>query len=222
MGNTLNMKVVLDFLGGLNKHNDRTWFEAHRADYERAQHEFEEFITQVIEKFGEVEDLSGVRAKDSIMRIYRDVRFSKDKSPYKTGFGASIGTGGRKSGKLPYHLHIQPGNHSMAAGGLYMPEPAQLNRFRAAIDKDTKRFKAIIAAPDFKKAFGALGGEMLKTAPQGYAKDHPEIDLLKHKQVTVVHPLSDEALVSSKVVQEVVGTFKAMKPFIDYLNEVSR
>src|SRR5258708_3428231 len=119
------MNTVLDFLGQLKNHNEKAWFEAHRADYERAQLEFEDFISQVMEGVGEFENLQGLRAKDCIMRIYRDIRFSKDKSPYKTGMGASIGAGGKKSGRLPYHLHIQPGNHSVAAGGLYMPEPAR-------------------------------------------------------------------------------------------------
>ncbi len=222
MSNAADMKPVLDFLSDLRAHNERTWFEQHRDAYERARQEFEAFVAELITGLGRVENLGGLDPKDCIMRIYRDVRFSKDKSPYKTGMGASIAPGGKKSSRLPYHLHVEPHGHSMMAGGLYMPTPAQLNRFREAIDRDAAPFKSIVNTPEFKRAFGSVGGETVKTAPQGYTRDHPEIDLLRLKQVVVMHPLTDEAVLSAEAATHIVQMFKTMKPFIDYLNMVSQ
>jgi uncharacterized protein (TIGR02453 family) len=119
-----------------------------------------------------------------------------------------------------YHLHIQPHGESIIAGGLYMPTSDQLAKFREAIDRDAAPLKTILNDTDFKNYFGILEGEKVKTAPQGYGRDHPEIELLRFKQVVVVHHLSDEMVLSPEFGMHVVKTFKAMKPFLDYLNAV--
>ena len=218
--NEIDLKPTFDFLSDLKGHNNKAWFEKNRAAYEIARTNFESFVDQLIGTYGEIEDLGGITAKDCIMRIYRDVRFSKDKSPYKTNMSASITPGGKKSSSLGYHLHLQPHNESLIAGGLYMPTPEQLVRFRAAIERNAAPFKAIIKDKDFKSYFGSLDGEKVKTVPQGYSRDHPEIELLRFKQVMVVHRLSDETVLSPKFSAHAVKTFTAMKPFLDYLNAI--
>ena len=218
--NKVDLKPVFDFLSGLKEHNNKPWFEEHRTDYERARERFEGFVDQLILEYGGLEDLRGITAKDCVMRIYRDTRFSKDKSPYKTNMSASIAPGGKKSSSLGYHLHIQPQNESLIAGGLYMPSPEQLARFRKVIDQDASPFKAIIKEKEFKKYFGSLEGEKVKTVPQGYSGEHPEIELLRFKQVVVVHRLSDETVLSPAFGTHTIKIFKAMKPFLDYLNMI--
>ena len=213
-----NMKPVLDFLADLEKHNEKAWFEQHRESYETAREQFEALVNQLIEDMSGIEALTGLTAEDCMMRIYRDVRFSKDKSPYRTNMGASIAPGGRKSAKLGYYLHLEPHDHTIVAGGLHMPSSEQLTRFRDAIDQDAAPFRAILATPDFKQYFGTLEGESLKSAPQGYARDHPEIDLLRLKEVVVIYRFSDEQVLADDFPIQVVQTFKAMTPFLDYLN----
>ncbi len=220
MSDPNDLAPVLAFLTGLQKNNNKTWFEKHRAAYEDAKARFEALVDDLILDLGKVEDLSGLTAKDSVMRIYRDVRFSRDKTPYKTGLGAAIGPGGKKSARLKYYLHIQPSGASMIAGGMHMPEPAQINKFRASIAHDAQPFKRIIADPAFRRTFGELEGEKLKTAPSGYDRDHPEIELLRLKEVVAVRRLSDEDVLSPKFRQRTVQAFMAMKPFLDYLNAV--
>src|ERR1051326_7322017 len=126
----VDLKPVLDFLRDLKQNNNKAWFEEHRAAYDTARAHFENFIDQLINEYGRIEALGGISAKDCIMRIYRDTRFSKDKSPYKTNMSANIAPGGKKSTSLGCHLHLQPQNESIIAGGLYMPTPEQLARFR--------------------------------------------------------------------------------------------
>ena len=218
--NNVDLKPVLDFLSHLKQHNNKAWFDENRAAYEIARAHFESFVDQLISEYGRIEDLGGITAKDCIMRIYRDTRFSKDKSPYKTNMSATIAPGGKKSSSLGYHLHIQPHNETLIAGGLYMPTPEQLARFRMAIDQDATPFKAIINDKTFKSYFGVLEGEKVKTVPQGYARNHPEIELLRFKQVVVVHRVSDEEVLSPEFSAHVIKTFAAMKPFLNYLNTI--
>lgn len=215
-----DLKRVLTFLGGLRDNNNKPWFEAHRTEYEKARAEFETFIDQIIQRLGAFEDMKGVSAKDCVMRIYRDIRFSKDKSPYKVAMGASVGPGGRKSFRFQYFLHLESHDHSMLAGGLHEPESAQINAFRSAIARDARPFKRLIAQKAFKDYFGEIGGEKLKTAPQGYDRDHPEIELLRMKEVVAVHTFPDRVVTSADFMGKVIEGCKAMKPFLDYLSSV--
>jgi uncharacterized protein (TIGR02453 family) len=215
-----NLAPVLDFLSELEKNNARPWFESHRKEYQEAKELFEELVSQVIDEYRPVEDLGDISAKDCIMRIFRDVRFSKDKSPYRTSMGASIAAGGRKSWRNAYYLHIEPHNRSMIAGGLYQPAPEQILRFREAVSRKREEFKAIISEPAFKQYFGSLQGEKLKTAPRGFALDNSEIELLRLKDVTAVHALSDAAVLSDGLIDEIIAVFTALKPFLDYLNNL--
>jgi uncharacterized protein (TIGR02453 family) len=218
MGNTVNLKPVLDFLIQLQDNNEREWFEQNRGAYETAKEQFEHLINTIIADFRAIEDLGDITAKDCVMRIYRDVRFSKDKSPYRTNFAAAIALGGKKSSRMPYYLHLAPHDESFIAGGLYMPTPEQLAQFRETIDHDAKPFKALLKHKSFKLLFGELSGEKLKTAPQGYTRNHPEIELLRLKQVIATHPLLDETVLDKTFSAQIIEVFTGLKPLLDYLN----
>jgi uncharacterized protein (TIGR02453 family) len=220
METPLNLRPILSFLEDLSTHNNKVWFDEHRPAYETARDTFEQFVDVLIDHLRASDQLQGVSAKDCVARINRDIRFSKDKSPYKTNFGATIAPGGRKATRLGYHISLAPQAQSLVAGGLYMPTPEQLTRFREAIDKQPEGFKKLTRAKAFVEAFGAIGGERLKTAPQGYDRAHPEIELLQLKQVVVVHHFSDAEVLAHDFPRQVVAVCRAMKPFLDYLNGI--
>jgi uncharacterized protein (TIGR02453 family) len=214
----VDLKPTLAFLGDLKRNNNKAWFDANRARYEDAKGRFEAFVDALIAELDKFENLGGVTAKDSTFRINRDIRFSKDKTPYKTNMSADIAPGGRKSGKHGYYIHLAPGGETMLAGGMYMPTPEQLSKFRAVIAADAKPLKLITGNRTFVKTFGSLDGDRLKTAPKGYPADHPEIELLKMKQFVVAHRFSDKDVLSADFVGQMASSCKALKPFLDYLN----
>ena len=220
MDDPVDLELVFDFLKGLQKNNDKVWFEKNRPAYESTRDRFEFFIDRLIVSLGSVEDLGGITARDCVMRIYRDIRFSKDKSPYKRSMSASIGPGGKKSTRLTYYLHIEPPDASMIAGGLHTPDSSQIIKFREAVDRDPKPFKEVINNKVFKQTFGDIQGEKLKTVPKGYERDHPEIELLRMKEVVAIEHLTDAQVLSPKFGDHVIEAFTAMKPFLDYLNSV--
>jgi uncharacterized protein (TIGR02453 family) len=153
-----------------------------------------------------------LEAKDCVFRINRDIRFSNDKTPYKTNLGASISPGGKKSLSAGYYFHLQPGA-SFLAGGMWQPPAPQLSAVRQEIDYNTPEFKKIINNKDFKKYFGALSDEdKVKTAPKGYDKTHPEIEILKLKSFIVVHDLKDKEVLSKDFLQHATAVFKALHP----------
>jgi uncharacterized protein (TIGR02453 family) len=218
MAATPRLQPTLDFLSALQKHNNKPWFEKHRAEYEVARQSFEDFVDDFIEEFRTVEDFENLTAKDCVFRIYRDVRFAKDKSPYKPNMGASIALGGKHSLRAPYYIHIEPPGKSFLAGGAYMPTPDQLAAIRRAIERDPSGLKAALSSKPFKKHFGTLSGDKLKTPPRGYAADHPDIELLKYKQFIVLHALSDKDVLSTRLMTRTVEAFMALKPVLDWLN----
>ena len=220
MSNSLDLGPVLGFLGELNQHNNKPWFDSHRPVYESARGIFERFINDLIDEFRDGDHLLGLTARDCIPRIYRDIRFSKDKTPYKTNFGAIIGPGGWKGSRLGYYISLEPGARSMVAGGLHDPAPEQLNRFRQSIAKEANAFKKLTRNAVFVRAFGAVEGERLKTAPKGFDREHPEIALLQLKQVTVFHRFSDQEVVGRDFANQVIPLCRAMKPFLNYLDRV--
>ena len=217
MGSKPNMRPVLKFLQGLKRNNNRDWFEAHRPEYEAARAEFEKYVLALISALTRTESLGGVTPKDCIFRLNRDLRFTKDKTPYKPFMSAYIAPGGRKSRRMGYYVHIQPGDRSIFAGGLHEPEPPQILAWRRAIDRDARPFKKIASQASFRKYFGSVGGEQLKSAPKGYEKDHPELDLLRLKSITVTRALTDAQITSPRLIEESLATFKVMRPFLRYL-----
>lgn len=218
-----HLKPAFEFLAALEKHNNKAWFDVHRGEYEAAKACFEDYVNLFIDEFRSVEDFADLAAKECLFRINRDVRFSKDKSPYKTNFGASIALGGKQSRRMPYYINLQPGNNSLLAGGLYMPMPEQIIRVRAAIARDSAPLRKILNGKTFVKVFGNLmeeGGGRLKTAPKGYSRDHPDLDLLQFKQWAVMHALTDAEMLAPDLMKRTLETFKVLKPLNDWLNAV--
>jgi uncharacterized protein (TIGR02453 family) len=216
-----DLEPTLRFLSELKQNNERPWFEAHRRDYERACSGFEDLMDDVIDVFRESDRLQALRAKSCTARIYRDVRFSKDKSPYKTNLAAQIAPNGWHSEASGYYISIEPGGQSLAGAGLYSPTPRQLEAFRETIAHDSSRFKTICSDPEFVAVFGAVAGERLKTAPKGYERDHPEIALLQLKQIVILRHFSDEEVLAPVFLDEVIRACRAMRPFIDYIQDIT-
>jgi uncharacterized protein (TIGR02453 family) len=212
-----DLRLSLEFLSGLRFNNNRQWFSEHRGEYEQAREQFALFLDALAAEVSKFDDLQGSRPRDHIMRIYRDVRFSADKSPYRPNFGASFGPPTHFS----YYIHLEPFRASMIAGGMYMPGPAQLARFRREVARDAGRLREVAQHPDFIQYFGGLGGEKLKTAPREYARDHPEIELLRFKQVLAVYSIQDGDLVAPDFLPEAVAACRALKPFLEVMQEMA-
>jgi uncharacterized protein (TIGR02453 family) len=213
-------KSTLDFLSAINCNNNRDWFISNRPAYLESKVNFESFVQNIINEIIKFEPImKGLEAKSCVFRINRDIRFSNDKSPYKSHFGAFIVQGGKKNGDkfAGYYFHIEPGK-SIMAGGAYTPPAPWLSAIREKISDNPDEFIKITQAKDFLKYFGSVDGEKLKTAPKGYPKDHPNIELLKLKSYLVVNEATDKLVLSSDFQDYVISVFKAMKPLNDYLN----
>lgn len=216
----MNLTHILKFLKTLSKNNDRAWFEKNKGDYILAKEEFELFVEKVLEeliKFNR--SLAGLNPKKLPFRIYRDVRFSKDKRPYKTNMGAGFSPNGKLVQEPGYYLHIQPGG-SFVAGGIYMPDPANLSKIRQEIDYNGEKLEKIMKDRKFKKWFKSFSDfDKLKTVPKGYAKDHPRLDWLKHKTFIVSHAFTDAEVKDKNFLKKITEASKTMKPLIEYLKE---
>src|SRR5512147_2634069 len=206
-------KDLFRFLQQLKKNNDKTWFDENRETYLALKKEFEQFIDVVIAEIGRFDKDAGQKtAKSSIFRINRDVRFSNDKSPYKTNFGAFVAKGGRKGINGGYYIHVEPGQ-CFLAGGIYMPSAPMLKAIREEIYENIDEFREIIQAPAFVKHFGnRLGDDKLSSAPKGFPKDFPFIDLLKYKSYTVIKNEPDSLYQKPEFIKEVREVFRAMAP----------
>ena len=217
----MDFPFILKFLQTLAKNNNRDWFERNKSQYLRAKEEFDEFLIRLHEELIQLDEgLSGLNPKKLAFRIYRDVRFSKDKRPYKINMGAGFSPGGKMIQEPGYYIHIEPGNKSILAGGLYMPDADNLTQIRQEIDYNAEKLLKILNAPKFKKTFPALGDfDKLKTAPKGYSKDHPQLELLKHRSFIVSHPFSDREVKDKKFLKLVTETAKTVKPLNDFLKE---
>jgi uncharacterized protein (TIGR02453 family) len=208
------------FLKDLKKNNNKTWFEKNKIAYLNAKEDAEHFVEQLIKGLGKIDaDIAPLQAKDCTYRIYRDVRFSADKTPYKTHMGAFMNKGGKKVPTAGYYFHAEPGQ-SMTGGGLWMPMPAELNKVRQEIDYNFSEWTKIVGDRRFKKYFseGLDQGEILSRPPKGYDAENPAIEFLKLKSFVATLRLSDETMLSRSLLKEVTGAFGAMKEFIDFLN----
>lgn len=209
---------TLKFLASLSRNNSKEWFDKHRDEYEAAKLDIEHFVTQLLERMAVLDPaFAEQKAKQCIFRIYRDVRFSKDKTPYKSHFGIYVSRAGKKAPDAGYYIHIEPGK-SFLAGGLWMPEGPLLKATRQEIDYNFDEFSSIIKAPAFRKTFKQLEGEKLKTLPQGYSADNPAIEYLKMKSFIASHQLTDDVLTSKNFTSKVKDVFAVMKPLVDFLN----
>jgi len=215
----MDIKRTYSFLSKLKKNNTKEWFDKNRDEYQEIKKEFEQFITALIKEISAFdESVKNVEAKKAIFRINRDIRFSSDKSPYKTNIGASISSGGKNSGKAGYYIHIEPKN-TFIAGGVYMPEAPQLVLIREAIDYEGEKLKKIITTKNFKSMFGDMHGETVKTTPKGYKPDHKHIELLKHKSFLAWHKVEDEDAFAKSQVKYAAKVIKEIKPLNDFLNK---
>jgi uncharacterized protein (TIGR02453 family) len=209
---------TLDFIQDLQQNNQRDWFQENKARYEAAKNDFLEFTQNVIDGAAKFEPaLEGQLAKETMFRIYRDVRFSNNKSPYKDHLCAYLAEGGRKTINPGYYLHINPNNQSFMACGLWMPPPAELKAVRQEIDYNFDELKSIVEKPEFRKNYPEVQGEKLKTNPKGYDAENPAIELLRHKSWSVSQKLPDELLLSDKLYDTVIDLMKTAKPFIDFM-----
>ena len=214
----MDVKNSFTFLEALRKNNNREWFQANKSFYDLARGEVEQLVATLIPIVRGIDpDVDVVSPKECLFRIFRDVRFSKDKSPYKTNFGAFIARGGRKSPYAGYYLHIEPGA-SFVGGGAYMPESHYLKAIRSEIFENTGEYKAIIESQEFRKFYGGMYGEKLKTAPKGFPKDFPDIDLLKNKHYAVTHRVEDDFWFSDSLVDDVTGMFSVLYGLNRFLN----
>lgn len=211
---------TLQFLRTLEKNNNREWFNENKTTYQEAQQDVISFVEKLIEEMVVFdEEIGKADAKKSLFRIYRDTRFSKDKSPYKTNFGASLGMG-KGSQKAGYYLHIEPGK-SFLAGGVYMPESSVLKEIRKEISAFGEEFLTIVEKDEFRNYFRGLSVEdKLKKVPQGFEKDDKMAEFLKLKHYIVTHPVSDEQLLNENAAKEFAKIYKAMKPLNDFLNAI--
>lgn len=208
---------TLQFLKELAENNNRDWFTENRKRYETAKKDLEKLVEAVLKGVNEFESLPNTEVKDCIFRINRDVRFSKDKSPYKQWFSAAVGPGGRHSGRTDFYLHIQPGESFLGAG-MWAPTPKHLAKFRQEIDFNPQELKGIIEAPAFRDYFPEIWGESLQRMPKGYPETHPDIALLKRKQLFFMHKYSDADVMSPGFAAEIIKGCRLIKPFCDYLN----
>lgn len=212
---------TLQFLTDLKANNSKAWLDAHRTAYEQAKADFGQLVGVVLSGLNEQDSelaRSPLDAKSCIYALNRDVRFSADKSPYKTNFSARFNVGGKKAPTAGYFLSIEPGN-SVLLGGMYEPEPDILAKIRQEIDYNLVEFEQILTAPAFKTQVGSLQQEdALKRPPKGYEADNPAIEYLKLKSFTGSHPLSDEELTKPELVEQALTVYVSLTPLVHYLN----
>jgi uncharacterized protein (TIGR02453 family) len=213
---------TIKFLKDLKKNNNKLWFEKNRSLYENAKADFAGFIQRVIDLHGKKDSsIKALVAKDCLFRINRDVRFAKDKSPYKSNFGASINKGGRKAeNSAGYYFQVQSGRN-FAGGGIWMPEPNELKKVRQEIDYNFADFKKIIGSKKFKSVYGDLDRSaefLLRRVPKGYEPDNPAADYLKLKSFVAISFFNDTDLTSKDLVKKTVAAFEALQPVVEFIN----
>jgi len=214
----MNTSFVLSFLSDLKTNNNREWFEKNKDRYIQANNYFLDLVQNVIQEIGKFDqDIAYLDPKKCAYRIYRDVRFSRDKTPYKTHFGAEMAPGGRRSGLAGYYFHIQPGE-SLVAGGVWHPSAENLTKIRQEIDYNSKDLKKIIEGRSFKEKFGEIKGDKLKRAPKGYDPDHVDIELLTFKDFLAYRIFDDRLVKSESFLENIIENFKVLNPFNNFLN----
>lgn len=216
----MNFPFILKFLKDIAKNNNRDWFEKNKPKYLEAKEEFENFLEafhKEVLKFDE--SLASLNPRKMGFRIYRDVRFSKDKRPYKVNMGAGFSEHGKMEQEPGYYVHLEPGK-SFVAGGFYMPDKDKLAKIRQEIDYNGKAFLKILNNKKFKNLFASLDDfDKLKTMPRGYAIDHPNIDLLKNKSFVVSHYFTDKEVLDKNFVKNVAAAAKEIKTLNDFLKQ---
>ncbi|HEX4373351.1 MAG TPA: DUF2461 domain-containing protein [Puia sp.] len=213
---------TIKFLKDLKKNNNKPWFDANRKKYEDAKSDFEIFIQSIIDSYGKKDPtIKELKAKGCTFRINRDIRFSKNKTPYKTNLGASINRGGKKSIFAGYYFHLEPGE-SFAGGGIWMPTPVELKKVRQEIDYNLEEFKKIVNSKKFKSVYGKLYDEAevsLVKVPQGFEKDNPAAEFLKLKSFLAMKKLKNTDITVSSLKKQVLDAFDALQPLVEFINK---
>jgi len=208
-------KETFEFFKNLEKNNNRDWFNDHKTEFKTVETKIKVVYNAVFENLKTHDDVDKLK----LFRIYRDVRFSKNKLPYKTHFGGSFH---RAKPKLRggYYLHIQPNNESFIATGFWEPAPADLLRIRKEFEMDATEMRAILKDKTFQTIWGNFVGDEVKSAPKGFSKDHKNIDLIKKKKYIFTKKFTDEEVLSSNFIEEINSSFKAIRPYFNYMSEV--
>lgn len=210
----MGRKEILDFLSLLDKNNNREWFTENKPAFQEIEGVARSFFNEVGNDLQKMDSIESVQ----VYRIYRDVRFSKDKSPYKKYLGAWYSRT-KPFFRGSYYLHFEPGN-SFVEGGFWQPNPEDLKRIRKEFELDHSEIREIMNVPDFKRYFGKIEGEELKTAPKDFDKNHKAIDLIRKKQFLLVRRFTDKEVADKDFKQEVLKTFDSMRPYFDYMSDV--
>jgi uncharacterized protein (TIGR02453 family) len=212
----------IQFLKQLEKNNSKEWFDKNRKVYEDCKADFAALVNDVIKETSKKDpSIAHLSAKECVFRINRDVRFSKNKAPYKTNMGASINSGGKKALTAGYYFHFEPGGKSFVGGGLYMAEPDKMKKIRQEIDYNWPEFKKLLSHKNFKQQYGDLDkseGMSLVREPKGYEKDNPAIEYIKLKSWIALSPITDKELTEKQLVKTIAKAFEALQPIIVFLN----
>ena len=218
MAKVVIRKESVDFLKTLSKNNNRDWFNEHKDTYTKVHDNIVDFADALLAELNKHDNIETPSGKKSLYRIYKDVRFSKDKTPYNSHWSGGFKRA-TKQLRGGYYFRIQAGN-SFLAGGFWGPNPNDLQRIREDIDLNYEDWQKLLADKTLTKTFGKLIGEQLSSAPRGYAKDHPAIDLLRHKQFILKHPFTDKEVLGPDFLNKVNDGFKKLRPFFNYMSEV--
>jgi uncharacterized protein (TIGR02453 family) len=216
----MNIKIIIDFLKELNKNNSKEWFDANRKEYDNVKKNYADLINEFIVRISQFDTtINGLASKQCIFRINRDIRFSNDKTPYKTYMGAYIIEGGRKNWKCGYYIHLEH-NNSLIAGGLHVPQSDWLFKARQSIAENGDELMKLLNRPKYKNVFGVFDGDKLKSAPKFFDKDDKYIELIKLKTFDIVyHYENKEIFDGDKFIADAIEKFKIMKPVNDFFNE---
>ena len=218
MSSAILQPAIFTFLNELQENNNRPWFNEHKARYQEQLAKVQQFADVLIAEMNKHDNIETPSGKKSLFRIYRDTRFSKNKTPYKTHFSGQMKRA-TKALRGGYYFHLQPGE-SFMAGGFWKPNPEDLKRIREDIAFDDRPLREIISDPVFIDTFGELKGEKVKTAPKGFSRDHKAIDLIRHKQFIVTRPFTDDEVFAPDFLGKLVNSFCNLRPFLDYMSEV--
>lgn len=212
---------TLKFIRDVERNNNKAWFDTNRSKYEDAKNDFENFVQRIIDVFGKKDaDIAPLLAKQTTFRINRDVRFSKDKSPYKNNMGSYMAKGGKKSIYAGYYIHCQPGK-SFVGGGLWMPQPVELNKIRQEIDYNLEDFKAIVESKKFRNTYGGLSRDKeytLTRVPKGFENDNPAAEYLKFKSYVALTPVTDADLTTPGAEKKIIRAFEVLQPMVQFVN----
>ncbi|MHA7877850.1 MAG: DUF2461 domain-containing protein [Bacteroidota bacterium] len=215
----MDLQHILNFLVALQRNNNKAWMEENQVDYQKARNTFIDITDFLIKGMASLDKhVADLEPKRCIFRINRDIRFSKDKSPYKANMGAYLAKGGRNNGYAGYYLHLAPNDQSFIAGGIYQPTADVLKKIRQEIDYNGDDLDAAVNTAHFKKLFGSLQGEKLKRPPKGYDIDHPQIEWLKMKSFLATCSVKDSVVVKKDFLPQVLTTFQALVPLNQFLN----